>query len=196
MNNNEFKDSLNTISDEYQIRGEVEMIDLHNGKIIFHDHNMIVQGGRDFVRKLILFAIKNKFETPLSTEATYNRATDFPYLNLLKFGTGSDASVLSKSEITSITTSGSNEEIFVYTVHGSDPTKKVDLSFDATADSERLKLVCTVRGEDNLSESSTGTTLSELGLFLSDGNLFSRITFDPITVNASSEFELKYYIYF
>jgi len=46
--------------------------------------------------------------------------------------------------------------------------------------------------------SITGETkiISELGIFLSDDSLFSRVVFEPVSVSSTTSYTLTYYIYF
>jgi hypothetical protein len=54
-----------------------------------------------------------------------------------------------------------------------------------------LKITIDVTGQNGTDEVS-----SELGLFLSDSTLFSRVIFDPIPITDTLKYKLTYYIYF
>jgi hypothetical protein len=54
-----------------------------------------------------------------------------------------------------------------------------------------LKVTVEVEGND-----SPAASVTELGLFLSDGSLFSRLVFDVFPLNQNTTYNLTYYIYF
>jgi hypothetical protein len=54
-----------------------------------------------------------------------------------------------------------------------------------------LKITIDITGTTAVNDAS-----SELGLFLSDGSLFSRVVFDPIPLTENFKYKLTYYIYF
>jgi len=54
-----------------------------------------------------------------------------------------------------------------------------------------LKITIDIIGTAAVNDAS-----SELGLFLSDDSLFSRVVFDPIPLTENFKYKLTYYIYF
>ena len=68
-------------------------------------------------------------------------------------------------------------------------------SYTVAADSEGIQItadVANLKTRDDVSAS----VVSELGIFLSDGTMFSRIAFDPTPYDAESTFAIIYKIYF
>lgn len=163
----------------FSIRGEVEITDLNTGKVLVHNHNMIVDGGLNFIRSAIL----HKFTyDKLTTAYSDSKYDDGKITFEVKFGTGADDTVKTTSSLIST----SNEKTLNVNIDNK------DIEYETT--NNRIKITLNV---SNTSMNSQ-IAVSELGLFIvngGSGTLFSRITFDPIFYTASTPFKLSYYIY-
>jgi hypothetical protein len=61
-----------------------------------------------------------------------------------------------------------------------------------TSPSIGLLFSCTIRGI-----ASSFANINELGLFLDDGDMFSRLAFDAVPLTADTDaYNLSYYVYF
>ena len=154
----------------FSIKGVVSLIDKNTGKVLFTKHNMITNDGRAYIKNLFITANKSLFP---NTEAE-NRT-----IAKIKFGQGR---VMAKAEDTAL-----NSEMTGAVLDITNETVNIDSEgIQITADVANLK------ARDDVSAS----VVSELGIFLSDDTMFSRIAFDPIPYDAESTFTIIYKIYF
>jgi len=142
-----------------------------DGTVLFEKFNLIVTEGRKYLRELFII---NAFPSDFPYNEEY---TDY---KLKKFGFGSSgvATQLSDDSLDSII--GDKIEI----------TKEI-------LDASNGQMYIILRGSLTPDE---GTVIRELGLFLSDtgdnNKLFSRVVFDPISIEAGETYDIDYYIYF
>ena len=165
------QDKENDMANEcFSIKGVVSLIDKNTGKVLFTKHNMITNAGRAYIKNLFITANKSLF-----TDITEETRT----IAKIKFGQGR---VMAKADDT-----GLNYPIEKAVLDITNETVNIDSEgIQITADVANLK------ARDDVSAS----VASELGIFLSDDTMFSRIAFDPIPYDAESTFTIIYKIYF
>lgn len=154
----------------FSIKGVVSLIDKNTGKVLFTKHNMITSAGRAYIKNL--FTTANKSIFPNATEEKRTIAK-------IKFGQGR---VMTKAEDTALNSPVAGAVL--------DITDKA-----VTTDNEGIQItadVANLKARDDVSAS----VVSELGIFLSDDTMFSRIAFDPTPYDAESTFTIIYKIYF
>lgn len=173
------------------IRGEVKITDLNKNKIVFQKHNMIVQNGRDYVRNLFLKQSPNLFAV---TET-------LPTLEKVKFGGYSRNSASDENITTTQQTSVDDISLahplanYTYMLKGkaseaSEKKNTADVSFDESGN--RIKISIKQTGAIG----NEAVLINELGIFLSNNKMFSRISFDGVYLDSTSSFQIDYYIYF
>ena len=154
----------------FSIKGVVSLIDKNTGKVLFTKHNMITNDGRAYIKNLFITANKSLFP---------NTETENRTIAKIKFGQGR---VMAKAEDTAL-----NSEMTGAVLDITDKT--------VTVDSEGIQIIADVanlKARDDVSAS----VVSELGIFLNDDTMFSRIAFDPTPYDAESTFTIIYKIYF
>lgn len=155
----------------FSIKGVVSLIDKNTGKVLFTKHNMITNDGRAYIKNLFITANKSLFP-PDTKEETRKIAK-------IKFGQGR---VMAKADDTALNSYITDADLII-------------TSDTVAADSEGIQItadVANLKTRDDVSAS----VVSELGIFLSDGTMFSRIAFDPTPYDAESTFAIIYKIYF
>ena len=154
----------------FSINGVVSLIDKNTGKVLFTKHNMITNAGRAYIKNLFITANESLFPDKEKETKTIAK---------IKFGQGR---VMAKAEDTALNSYIDKADL--------------DITNDAVSvDSEGIQItadVANLKARDDVSAS----VVSELGIFLSDDTMFSRITFDPIPYDAESTFTIIYKIYF
>lgn len=182
-------DDIVSFTDSIGPKGFIILKNLKTGEILVKKHNMIVKNGRKY-----LFDIFMDKQSTSNDGINYEIATGDGNLknyklNKLQFGHGINETIYESTGLENPLKSES-EGIIV-----SGQTGK------PVSESSYFKIEYTFKFEFNSSEAAA-TTISELGLFLTsdettaEDKMFSRVTFDPVPINANTEFELKYYVYF
>lgn len=149
------------------IRGFVVLTKL-DGTIVFKKENMIVEGGRTFIRNLA-------HDTLLSTKVETRT------FGSIRFGAGLNP--------TTPTTTDLEDFITGYSID----LDKNNIVKSVSGDPLGLTISVQLTGADGQYEAT-----SELGLFLDDdpATMFSRLVFDPVPITDGFEYNLTYYIYF
>jgi hypothetical protein len=202
------KDSVN-ISDS-KIRGIV-VLEKEDGTIIFKKENMIVEGGRNYIKNLFFTKVSGgtesrkiytlKFGT--STVLTQVGDTDLR-ANVSAYTINTDSLQWKKIPLNGQTgydegisfPEDPEEDDLFYNTELSNLyiyTKAMTVSL---LDSPEIgvKVSAILRGTD-----ASQFPISELGLFLNDtptATMFSRLVFDSFPLTTSSAYILSYYIYF
>lgn len=155
-----------------------------DGKVLVKKKNMILKNGKDYLFYLFFKENSNIF-------ADGSQLTDFSGYKLTKgqFGVSSRETEYSDNRIVTEDSDGNSlSKSFEITL------KNVELL--TINDRYAMKIVHTC----NIDSTESVVSVQELGLYLTkenaDDRLFSRIKFDPIPINANTEFTLEYYIYF
>jgi len=162
-------DHVNVSDSSQKIRGYV-ILTKSDGTVIFKKDNMIVENGRTYIRNLV--------HSKLSGGTTENRS----FANL-RLGTGT-ALTTPTTIASAITKLGEDIELSVSNV--TIPIIPVN-----SIDSVSIQISTQIDGADYVSE-----IVSELGILLSDGSLFSRLVFEPVPLTSGTTYNLTYYIYF
>lgn len=143
-----------------------------DGKIMFKKHNMIVDGGRNFLKTCML-----------STKGSILTAGSF------KFGIGTIPTSANDSALGSAIDSSSDNKVILL--------DNESFLADSNENGEHyIKGTCHIKGINNNSYS-----ISELGLFLQgtdafNGKMFSRLVFEAVPVSEKVGYTVEYYIYF
>lgn len=166
------------------IRGEVEIYDGQTNEPIFKGHNMIVENGRKYIRNLFLKQNIDLIGNTPNEDITTLKFKD------IHFG-GSNQNNANRTKQTVLKDNSLENELSGYTI---DITKEQKPGNYAKATFEveqnRIKIEIQLRGK------TEPVVLEELGIFLSDGEMFSRISFDGIYMDAATSVQINYYIYF
>jgi hypothetical protein len=94
----------------------------------------------------------------------------------------------------SIPTSGTENHLFYNTLNGNLYVRQKALAIEEmpSSDGIGLKISATIRGN-----ASSPAMISELGLFLDDGSMFSRLAFEPVPLTGDMDaYTISYYVYF
>lgn len=165
------QDKENDMANEcFSIKGVVSLIDKNTGKVLFTKHNMITNAGRAYIKNLFITANDSVFPDIEKETRTIAK---------IKFGQGR---VMAKAEDTALNSYITDADLII-------------TNDTVAADSEGIQIaadVANLKARDD----APASVVSELGIFLSDGTMFSRIAFDPIPYDAESTFTIIYKIYF
>jgi hypothetical protein len=244
MDNLILKDTLR-VSDS-AIKGFVVVTD-EKGNVIFKKNNMIVEGGRDYIKNLVFTNISGGAESRKIASAKFGYGTtttspenidldgklgnnylyeyaldttnlvwteyiEYPYSfgstiptsgivnekffnisdnKLYTFTTNWGSGVSITSAIQDPTTGTLTEGTFYFnTLNNKLYIRETKVALLPSHLGIGIKLNIVLEG------SSVYEATSELGLFLNDNTLFSRLVFDPIPIATGFKYRLTYYIYF
>lgn len=181
-------DDVVSFTDSIGPKGFIILKNLKTGEILVKKHNMIVKNGRKYLFDIFMEKQPANSDGGINYEGAITDSLKDYKLNKLKFGYGINETVYESTELGSPLESGSGSIIIS------------EQTGTPISDSSYFKIEYTFKFKFNSSEAAA-TTISELGLFLTLNNttpdiMFSRVTFDPVPINANTEFELKYYVYF
>lgn len=176
------------------MRGEVVITDLHTNKVLFKGHNMIVQDGRNFVRDLFLSRNEGYIDVSQSTSLS-----EIPSIESVKMGgvlaDSSAASMVAPNQTLLEDTGLTNPlEKYFYEIKKSESTSEKSYASAKYEGKFSNRIKITIK--QNGAKDSIPVLINELGIFLSDGKMFSRITFDGIYLGSGEELSIDYYIYF
>lgn len=166
------------LKDSFGPRGYV-IIKKENGEVLFKGKNLIVDGGRKYLKDLFVINALGG-----DASATYENYA----LKYLAFGSSGVATTLE-----------TNIDQFSLPVEG-DPSR-IEITPQRYAAGEGDNYI-SFEAALNIDTGGTGLTIRELGLFLTDTEstgdpiLFSRVVFDPIPLEPGETYEVDYYLYF
>jgi hypothetical protein len=167
-----FEDNIN-ISDSSSVKGYVVMKN-SKGETLFKKENMIVQDGRKYIREKFII---NSLLSDNSFSSTYTQAFQGYKLSKIGYGSSGLATLLTTTAL-------------------ADP--RIYSTLEAqNIEASGTSLFIIFKASVVLTESFT---IRELGLFLtkalSEDKLFSRLVFDPISLEAGETYTIDYYLYF
>jgi hypothetical protein len=152
-----------------KVRGYVVI--KQDGKIIIKKENMIVEGGREYIKDRIYG----------DSAAT-----------IKKIFFGNSTKIVESTDVLSTTFTNSTTATSLGSLDIVDDS--ANFLIDKTVDRE---VVYTANVSKVILDLTEDSTLSELGLVLSDGTtLFSRLVFEAVPLTDDHTYEIKYYIYF
>ena len=172
----DINDYVSVNDDVASIHGYVVLTD-EDGKTLFKKHNMIVKNGRDAIKT---FVFNSMFDVKGIND------TDNLKFNCVKFGNDNSITQSDKNELYSETI------LTIYKNGTIEPVSIGDGEIQINSDDSRsIKITSIFKLGGN-----SDTVISEAGLFLNNGNMFSRVAFAPLTIRANTQYTLNYYIYF
>ena len=176
------------------IRGDVIITDSKTNEILVHKHNMIVNGGLNFIRWCIATGLS--YENLSQKIKNNDKNNDFDNTTsrtfVIKVGTNANDTTRDTNAITEL---GNDDNVVNEISFGDSSANTISYEEDRNC----FKITATISNPSLNNQ----YTITELGLFIrckKDGEedkdiLFSRVTFDPIYYTAASAFTLAYYIY-
>lgn len=144
-------------------------------KIIFKGKNMVVAGGRNYIYSLFKKMNVHLFSSVDGSET-------LPTLDQIRFGSGSDETKFTDTSLTA-----EIEDLRV-SLSSKKPSESDVDNHHVLVFENSVKLSSDLLDGD--------TAISEIGLFLSNGTMFSRIVIDSIPLGVETEFIIKYALYF
>lgn len=174
-----------SLKDGIGAHGYVVIRDDSTGKILLQKSNMVVETGRSFVYSLFVESLEGVVSSDSGIELSTAERLDKCVL-----GTGS-------KKIVEYTDTDLNERLEGYDISLTDKSDRLKIELGSTIDEESKGKVYFLKFQiSGIKGNGDDINITELGLFLNNGDLFSRITFDPIPFSVSTSFSLDYYIYF
>lgn len=172
------------------IRGDVIITDNKTNEILVHKHNMIVNGGLNFIRWCIAKGLSYENLSQKIKNNDFDNTTSRTFV--IKVGKNANDTTRDTYAITEL----DDDDKVVNEISFGDSSANT-ISYEE--EKNRFKITATISNPSLHHQ----YTITELGLFIrckenekeDKDILFSRVTFDPIYYTAASAFTLAYYIY-
>ena len=170
----DIKDYFKISDDHSEVRGFIEVKD-SDGNTIFVKENMITETGREYIKKLVY--------------AGFGYTSDESRtLHSIHFN--KDGGITNSSDTELHGTSTTDDIVFLLNQEG--PSNGYTYSITVTDNARSLRFSIDIT--DIPAENSI--VFREAGLFLDNGDMFSRVAFAPLTLKTGNTYKINYYIYF